>query len=212
MPTTIPTAGPHRHDEHDTPRTSSMMERAMARLGSWRTLIVSGVLFAAFALVFFGSAASISVPHVEEACGAPPPDVRFAATAEEVNDFLAGCGEQGRAAYRNLQIADLFYPAVFGLFMTSALALVLKRLFPRNPSIVVLAAVALVGSVLDYLENTLVWLALTAYPEPSPSSTVLGLVSAGKHVAFWTAGMMLIAGVSILAIRAARRRGPNPRL
>ncbi len=34
---------------------------------------------------------------------------------------MSSCGAAGRTAYRNLQVADLFYPAISGLFMASSL-------------------------------------------------------------------------------------------
>jgi lysylphosphatidylglycerol synthetase-like protein (DUF2156 family) len=109
-----------------------------------------------------------------------------------------------------MQIADLFYPAVSGLFMASALALTLKRLFPPRPNVVALASVALVGGALDYLENVLAWIALTTYPDRTISNSLLGLASAGKTIAFWTAGVGLIVGLSYLAIGAVGKRRADP--
>ena len=92
----------------------------MSRLASWRIVILSGALFVACAGVLFASSAPFAVPTVRNACGAPPPDVRPYSSAADVNRFLDECGEAGRHAYRDLQLADLAYPAVFGLFMASA--------------------------------------------------------------------------------------------
>jgi hypothetical protein len=182
----------------------------MGRLASWRILAASGLLFAAFASVFFASSAPFAIPHVEEVCGAPPLDVRFSTSADDVNDFLADCGQQGREAYRNLQIADLFYPAVSGLFMASALALTLKHLFPQRSGVVALASVALAGSALDYLENVFAWIALTTYPDPAMTNFLLGIASAGKTSAFWTAGVGLVVALAALAIKAVRQHAVDP--
>lgn len=178
----------------------------MARLASWRILVVSGLVFIAFAGVFFASRAPFAIPTVEETCGAAPLDVRFYSTADQVNEFLADCGDDGRDAYRNLQLADLFYPAVSGLFMASALALTLKQLFPQRPNILALASIAFVGTALDYVENVFAWIALTTYPDETISNSALGFASAGKTIAFWTAGVGLVVGVAVLALSAGRQR------
>ena len=79
-----------------------------------------------------------------------PPDVRFYTPGDEVTQFLTGCGEAGRDAYRDLQVADLFYPAVSGLFLASALALVLSRLSRPGSAVIALAALPFLGSAFDY--------------------------------------------------------------
>ncbi len=182
----------------------------MSRLASWRVVIVSGVLLVAFAGVFFASSAPFAVPSVENTCGAPPLDVRPYSTADDVNRFLDECGDAGRNAYRDLQLADLAYPAVFGLFMASALALALEHLFPQRPALIGLAAIALAGSGFDYLENLFAWRALAAYPDPVATNSLLGLASAAKTASFWIAGLLLVASTTALIGRAVRRRHPTP--
>ena len=210
MHTTISAPDPQRTSQRSMRQRPSPVERAMARLASWRILVASGLLLTVFAGVFFASSASFAIPTVEEACGAAPLDVRFYSTSAQVNDFLADCGEEGRDVYRKMQIADFFYPAVFGLFLASALALTLTRLFPQRPNAVALAAIAVVGSALDYVENVFAWVALTTYPDPTFSNSLLGLASAAKTMVFWTAGAGLVVGVASLALRAVRHRTAGP--
>ncbi len=183
-------------------RLSAVGQR-LARLATWRFLLGVGVVFVAFAGALFMSSAPFSIAAVEEACGASPPDVRFFSTADEVDRFLDGCGSEGRNAYRNLQLADLAYPAVFGLFMASSLALVLRRLFPHRLELIGLSAIALVGSGFDYAENALAWVAWATFPDPASSSFLLGPASAGKNLAFWIAGAGLFAGLVVLSVRSA---------
>ena len=207
------TAERDRRVEGGSP-SESTLTRAMGRLASWRIVVGSGALLALSAGLFFASSAPFSIPRVEAVCGAAPPDVRPYTGAAEVHAFLDACGPAGRAAYRNLQLADLVYPLVVGVFMASALALALRRLFPGRPAAVGLAAVALLGSGFDYLENAAAWGALAAFPDHSPSAHLLGPASAAKTATSWVAGCMLVLAVVALAVRGARARlprtGPGP--
>ena len=102
------------------------LSHAMRKLATWWVLAVTAGVFVVFAVAFFATSLPFSIAHVTSLCGAPPPDVRFYTPADGVTQFLTGCGEAGRDAYRDLQVADLFYPAVSGLFLASALAVVLS--------------------------------------------------------------------------------------
>ena len=155
---------------------------------------------------FFGSSARFAIPTVEAACGQAPPDVRFTSDAGEVGAFLDACGVVGREAYRSMQVADLFYPLVFALFMASSLAMVISRLAPRRRSLLALAALPLVASAFDYVENACAWLALAAYPDSAATNSVLGLASAAKSATSWVAGILLLGALGALAVVTLRRR------
>ncbi len=188
--------------------TQSALTRSMARLATWPVLVTSGILFVAFAGIFFTSSAPFAIPEVEAACGQPPLDVRFYSTSDEVHGFLEACGATGRTAYRNMQLADLLYPLVFGVFMASALAKTLRHRFPNRPAVVALAAIALAGSGFDYLENLFSWIALSNYPDSTASNSLLGLASAAKTSTFWLAGILLLTTIVSLPFR--RRTNPHP--
>lgn len=181
-------------------------ERLLDLLASWPVFAVSGVVLVVFAYVFFASSAPFSIPTVDEVCGAAPLDMRPYSSADDIAQFLDGCGAAGRDAYRSLQIADLFYPAVSGLFLASSLALTLERLFPRHPRMRGLAAIALLGTGLDYVENLFAWRAIAAYPGRAATNGLLGVASAAKTTTLWLAGVMLIAGIAVLVVRGLVRR------
>ena len=178
----------------------------MLRLASWKAWLSVAVVFVGFAGAFFWSSAPFAVPTVEALCGEVPLDVRFTSTAADVDSFLEACGPEGRDAYRNMQIADFFYPLVFGLFMSSSLAAVLGRLFPRRPSIVAFAAIGLLGAAFDYVENVFVWRALWAFPGAASTNSWLGLASAAKTATFWVAGAVLLFSLIGLVGREGLRR------
>lgn len=180
--------------------------RAMRHLTSWRVWLASASVFALFAGVFFGSSAPFAIPTVEAACGQAPPDVRFTSSPAEVGGFLEACGVAGREAYRAMQLADLVYPLVFALFIASSLALVISHLAPRRPALLALAALPLVASAFDYVENACAWLALASYPEAAASNSVLGLASAAKTATSWAAGILLLGALGALVVVTLRRR------
>ena len=166
---------------------------SMERLASWRLVIVAGVVFAAFAVLMFGSTAPFSIGHVQTLCGQAPPDVRFFTSAVDMRAFMAGCGEAGRSAYRNLQFADLVYPTVSAVFMASMLATVLSRITREGSLWVAAAALPVIGAGFDYLENVAAWVTLLGYPEQSgAAATLLGGASAAKQTVSWLGGLLLM--------------------
>ncbi len=186
------------------------LARAVARLASWRVVLATGTLYAAFAVLLFGTTAAFAIPTVASACGQPAPDVRFTSSAGDVHAFLDACGPAGRGSYRALQLADLAYPAVFALFLASCLALGLRLLAPHRANLAALAALPLLASAFDYVENACAWLALAAYPGRGPTDGLLGLASAAKSGTSW-ASVALLAGV-VLALLVTRARALAGRL
>lgn len=139
-------------------------------------------------------------------CGQAPPDMRFFTTADGVAQFLDGCGADGREAYRNMQLADIFYPAIVGIFLASSMSLAIRRL-PLPPGRALrLVALPLVGAAFDYVENVLAWLALTSYPDPIVTNHLLGVASAAKTSTSWAAGLTLVAALAVIVVQAVRSR------
>lgn len=181
----------------------SPVARWVARLASWRVWSVSAVVYAVYAVAFFRSTATFAIPRVEALCGEPPLDVRFTSDAAEVNGFLGACGSAGRDAYHAMQLADLAYPLVFAVFLASSLALVLTRLAPTRPRLLVLAALPFLASSFDYLENAFAWRALAAFPRATATDGLLGVATSAKTVTSWLAGVLLLTGLAALLTRTA---------
>ena len=183
------------------------LSHAMRKLATWWVLAVTGGVFVVFAVAFFATPLPFSIAHVTSLCSAAPPDVRFYMPGEGVTQFLTGCGEAGRDAYRDLQLADLFYPAVSGLFLASALAVVLSRLFRPGSPVIALAALPLLGSAFDYLENVAAWTALMAFPGPAETATnLLGVSSMAKQTVSWASWLLLLLAIGCLVARVRRHR------
>lgn len=161
-------------------------------------------MFFVFAAVFFQSSAPFSIAEAESACGQPPPDVQNFTTGDDVAGFLGACGADGRAAYRNMQIADLFYPAVYGLFVASSLALSLAKTSLSSRWVSRAVALPFVGAGFDYVENIFAWIALTRYPDDASTNSLLGLAGTAKTATYWISGLVLLGTLVVLVARRFR--------
>jgi hypothetical protein len=203
-PTNRHSAAPSRPDDRGGP--TGTLAASMRQLGRRRVWIASAAVFLVFAGVFFASSAPFAIPEVEAACGQQAPDMRFFTSANDITSFLDACGPSGRDTYRNMQVADLVYPAVVGLFLASSLALVIGRLSPRGSNVVGLASIPLVSSSFDYVENMFAWFALARYPNSAPTDALLGYASAAKTATAWASGILLLGALALLGVQLVRRR------
>jgi hypothetical protein len=183
------------------------LSNAMRRLASWRILALTGAGCLGAVYLFFATSLPFAIPTVTALCNGAPPDMRFYTSAAGVREFLSGCGESGRLAYTHLQLADLLFPAIVGLFLACALSMVLVRLARPGSVVVAAAALPLLGSVFDYLENAAAWGALAAYPEPTMTAEFLGYASVAKQVCSWASWALLIVATLLLLIKVVRSRG-----
>ena len=178
----------------------------VTRLASWKLWVASAMLFTPVAWVFFASSAPFAIPAVEAACHQTPPDMRLFTSAHGVTEFLNDCGPNGRDTYRQMQLADLFYPAIVGVFLASSLSLAIQRLSPQPHRLLWLGALPLAAMAFDYLENLFAWLALASYPDPIATNHLLGVASAAKTTTSWAAGLALLAALAAIVVRATRSR------
>lgn len=177
------------------------------RIATWRWLIVTAVLYVGSAAAIFLTPLPFGIPRVTARCGAAPPDVRFFTSGAEVRRFVVDCGDAGRASWLHLQLADLVFPVISGLFLASALALVLTRSCRPGSPVIAMAVLPLIGTALDYLENLAAWVVLGAFPADVPVATeLLGVMSIGKQVVTWTAWVLLILALGRVLVRRRPRR------
>lgn len=189
---------------------SSRRDSLLRSLGSWRFWIPSAAVFLAFAAIFFQSSAPFSISEVESICGQAPPDVQTFTSGDDVSGFLDACGADGRAAYRNMQIADLFYPAVCGLFIASSLALSLTRTSMSSRWVARAVTLPFVGAGFDYVENTFAWIALASHPGEASTNALLGIAGTAKAATYWTSGLVLIGTLVVLVAKRVRRMTDAP--
>ncbi len=182
----------------------------LRRLADRRVLVASGVVATVLAIVLFATAGRSSLAAVAAACGAPAPDTRFTTSADDVAAFLAACGDAGRSAYRDLQLVDLAYPAALGVFLASAVGLLVPRVRPGRPlprGVGLLPLLPLVAAAADYAENLCAWWLLAAWPEvPAVPAHLLGVGSATKQVASWASGLLVVGLLVAVGVRRLRAR------
>jgi hypothetical protein len=104
-----------------------------------------------------------------------------------------------------MQIADLFYPAVYGLFVASSLALSLAKTSLSSRWVSRAIALPFVGAGFDYVENIFAWVALTSYPGDASTNSLLGLAGTAKAATYWVSGLVLIGALVVLAAKRSRR-------
>jgi hypothetical protein len=102
-------------------------------------------------------------------------------------------GQAGRAAYlRMLWTIDLMLPALFGLFLSSA---VRRGPFRAWQSIPLLAAAS------DYAENITITILLLRYPMHEPSFAQLASVFTIAKLVLYASGLLLAIGGFLMRVR-----------
>ena len=165
------------------------------------------LLVAAMAVLYLVMVAW-SLPYLKMLGGDPAFDLRPGGyTFSEAQSFIAALGNEGRAFYLNVQHRlDLVYPALLGAVLVIALV---KLAPPRIGWL--LGAIAVAGSVFDYLENHAVSVMLRAGPDGLTAEMVTSasrwtvLKSAFSALAMTAlAALLVLKGVAWLRTRKGR--------
>jgi hypothetical protein len=129
----------------------------------------------------------LSVPYMKVlAAGAPLLDMRLGYTPGDAYDLLDRLGQTGRGAYlRLLWTIDLLLPALFGLFLSSA---VRRGAFRAWQSIPLLAAAC------DYAENSAITILLLHYPIHEPAFARLASIFTVTKLLLYASGILLAVG------------------
>jgi hypothetical protein len=197
---------------HVLGRCARRVEAALARP---RLLAALLAVYAPFFVVYFASPIAFSLPHAADAChGQPVLDQRWGYRAEQVADYLHGCGVVGRAAITAQQDADLAYPALFGAVLTVALALLLRAVLPSERHWAhALVLLPTVTALADYLENTGIRVLLVAYPQQPSIIPAMSAVTTVKLATGWACIGVLVMLAAAAGIRRRRTmvtgRAPN---
>ncbi|MCI0422282.1 MAG: hypothetical protein L0312_24185 [Acidobacteria bacterium] len=154
-----------------------MIPRWLQELARGRNVLFALVVWLGFGVLLFQftsyptlQAANNNQPLLEE---------RLGYTADEAKQQMQALGEW-RASYRNFQILDYINAILMGCALTLALTFTLTRLFgPGNP-IRLLALLPIVAVVGEFLENTLLIVLTSSYPDIS--SGLVGVASAATSL------------------------------
>jgi hypothetical protein len=200
-----------RADRGGAPRLADVLGRCAraveVQLARPRLLLALLVVYVPFFILFFATPIAFSLPHAAGACrGQPVLDQRWGYSAQQVADYLHGCGVAGRAAISAQQAADLVYPALFGAVLTVALALLLRALLPERHWAHVLVLLPAISMVADYLENIGVRVLVGAYPEQPSIIPAMSAVTMVKLATGWACIGVLVMLVAAAGIRRLRAR------
>lgn len=181
--------------------------RASAWLLRWtngRVVFLSGLAMLAVMLFFLPRAAGGSTPGEAEVT---TPDVAFFYAPSHLYRFAEAEGEAGRALYiRNRLTLDVLFPLTYGVFFASAIAVGMRRAFPRQPGLAQLGWVGLGGMAADLVENAVLSTIMLIYPQRLPG---LAWFAAGASAVKWilvAAGMALALFALIAWATVAWRR------
>lgn len=101
---------------------------------------------------------------LKESGGLEIPDMRYSGyTSADVYQLFDAWGPVGRSHYRQMLVVDLFFPAVYGLFLAATLAWLARQIaWPKR----LVRWSPLLGLVclMDYGESAILWPVLLAYP------------------------------------------------
>ena len=129
----------------------------------------------------------LSVPYMKGlAAGAPLLDMRPGYTPGGAYHLFDVLGQTGRGAYlRLLWTIDLLLPALFGLFLSSAIR---RGAFRAWQSIPLLAAAC------DYAENITITILLLRYPMHEPAFAQLASIFTVTKLVLYASGLLLAVG------------------
>jgi len=124
-------------------------------------LISAFILVGVYSLINFSSWGVSGLKELTQGIGIL--DMRIGLSPRETYDHLAAMGETGRSFYKTKILPlDLLFPLAYSLF----LFLCLSRLSERSRRTTLLPVAA---ALMDYGENSLVFLMLTHYPQEYPA-------------------------------------------
>lgn len=154
-------------------------------------------------LISFSSFA-FSEASIARAYGTGTLDLQLGADAAQARDTLLRLGASGRQAYDGFQLVDLFFPASYAL----ALSGLIWRTWQgeRRAWVIWPAALPVLGAALDYLENALVRVALTTFPDVSdPVLTTSTTVTTVKLSLSYASQALVAIGLLVALTRLVTR-------
>ena len=174
-----------------------MAEQFKTRVRSIAAIVIT-VLFAGVAFFMFGHV----IPRVVADCSLPP-DQLIAWAPKDARDFTTACDTQ---AYLQLRLLDMLFPLFSAASVTGWILIAAQKLRLHRKLALALAAVPVVGMVLDYVENLVLWLLYFIHDIADPVLHVGGFASALKSpVVMLGLAIMCVLGAVVLVRHLVRR-------
>ena len=135
----------------------------------------------------------LSVSYMRElAAGMPLLDMQPGYSPGDAYHLFDVLGQTGRADYlRLLWTIDLLLPALFGLFLSSAIR---RGVFRAWQSVPLLAAAC------DYAENIMITILLLRYPIHEPALVQLASIFTVTKLVLYASGLLLAVGGFLLRV------------
>jgi len=160
------------------------------------SLLLSGALCLAFLTFFWMSPFGVPV-LTRIGGGVPPPDLRFGYGPRLTYDLIETYGPAGVGRWRRLLLADMIFPACYGLFLAQLIWSCLLWAAADTPWRLAAIAFPLVAAAADYAENLLLLRVLRALPARHPGliRTASGFTRIKFVALFVTLALLVVAGL-----------------
>lgn len=134
--------------------------------------LINGYVVTAFVAAYFIMAAVVmqnASGQIKNDSGQPEStilDLRMTYTGEEAYQLLDDMGNEGRAAYKKTAgREDIIYPLIYGGMLILGIIFFLKRSFPDEPKLGLLAVLPVFAVLFDFAENSSIIMMISHYPE-----------------------------------------------
>lgn len=157
------------------------------RLATWRGIVVLLILYA----IVFGAILSALSRLTALTGGIGILDFDRGYSVNRVHQVFGSYGDEGFSLYMQIQLLDLFNPAIYSLILAC-----LTYLLWKHHRAAWVVALPLVAGLLDYAENLTLFLLARTYPEVSAGLVGLSsMLSLTKNLALFGAVAVLLAGL-----------------
>ncbi len=158
-----------------------MMIKLLIKLSSWKYIIPLFILVCVFVFYVFSGFQSV----MNELSGEKVVilDVRFSYSINDVILFFDTLGDTGLKVYRNMIVADMMFPIVYGPLLILFICLFLKKVIKSNSKFFWLMFIPLFIMIFDYFENINTLSLINSFPNLSKQDVIWGsLMSTVKHI------------------------------
>ena len=174
------------------------INKLLGRLSTIPALIITFVLFVSFIAVVLPRQKEVVEIYTREAGS---PGLSFFPKPETVYEMAKAYGTEGRSAYiRALLIYDFAWPFVYSFFYLVVINLALR--YAHGEKAARLSSVALLPGLLDWAENILSIVILSAYPERMDGAAwVMAVTTCLKWITMGAASCLFVYGLAAALVR-----------
>lgn len=134
------------------------MNGVIKKLASWKVCLIFTGLFLVYLFFILPNEAQRSSLVTG---GLASPDTKFMYSTEFLSDLISEYSPEARADYVRAKIRfDILWPLVYGIWLTSVLGLIAKRLKRFR----ILPWLPMAAVIFDYLENLVISIAMLTFP------------------------------------------------